>query len=265
MPITTFQREVLQVIARQRSPESHVAGGLVLNRAPESPRFSQDVDIFHDAIEGVILAAEADAEALVAAGYTVTWSLRSPMLQRAIITRAGQELRLDWALDSAFRFFPIEPDADFGYCLHPTDIAVNKVLALAGRSEIRDYVDTLYLDRTSLRLGALCWAASGKDPGLTPWLVLDLAKRNVKYQPEDLAKLQLAKQTDLQQLKQQWLVAADAAAALFDRLPAEEMGCLYLDATGKAVTPDPASAEFANLVRHFGSVRGAWPRLTEQA
>jgi Nucleotidyl transferase AbiEii toxin, Type IV TA system len=265
MPITAFQKEVLQIIARQRSPESHAAGGMLLNRAPDSPRFSKDMDIFHDAMEGVIVAAEADAAALMAAGYEVSWQLRSPMLQRAVVTRAGQELRLDWCFDSAFRFFPIQPDADFGYCLHPADVAVNKVLALAGRNEIRDYIDILYLHRTSLRLGALCWAASGKDPGLTPWLVLELAKRNVKYQPEQLAEVQLTEKTDLQQLKLIWLQAADEATALFDRLPAEEIGCLYLDAAGKAVTPDPASPEFAKLVRHFASIRGAWPRPTEQS
>lgn len=265
MPITPFQREVLQVIARQRSPESHAAGGLVIKRGPSSPRFSQDVDIFHGAMEGVISAAEADAATLIAQGYAVSWSLRLPTLQRAVVRRGDQELGLDWAYDSAFRFFPIQPDEEFGYCLHLMDVAVNKVLALAGRTEIRGYVDTLYLDRTSLRLGALCWAASGKDPGLTPWLVLDLAKRNVKYQPADLEKLHLVEPTDLQQLKQQWLAAADAAVVLFDRLPAEEIGCLYLDEKGNAVTPDPDSPNFPQLTRHFGSVRGAWPRLTEQA
>lgn len=265
MPITSFQKEVLQIIARQRSPESHAGGGMVLNRAPDSPRFSKDVDIFHDAMEGVIAAAESDAAALMAAGYEISWQLRSPMLHRAVIQRTADEMRLDWCFDSSFRFFPIQPDPDFGYCLHHTDVAVNKVLALAGRNEIRDYVDILFLHRKSLRLGALCWAASGKDPGLTPWLVMDLAKRNVRYQPEHLQQLDLAEPTDLQQLKQQWIQAADEALALFDRLPAEEMGCLYLDAGGQAVTPDPTAPEFARLTRHFGSVRGAWPRLTEGA
>jgi hypothetical protein len=263
MPITSFQKEVLQIVARHRSPESHAGGGMVLNRAADSPRFSKDMDIFHDAMEGVIVAAEADAAALTGQGDEVVWQLRSPMLHRAVIKRAAGEMRLDWCFDSAFRFFPIQPDPDFGYCLHPADVAVNKVLALAGRTEIRDYVDTLFLHRKSLSLGALCWAASGKDPGLTPWLVLDLAKRNVKYQSEQLAQLDLAEPTDLQQLKQQWIAATDDATGLFDRLPAEEMGCLYLDAAGQPVTPDPASAEFAKLTRHFGSVRGAWPRPTE--
>ncbi len=261
MPITAFQKEVLQIIARQRTVESHAGGGMVLNRDPSSPRFSNDVDIFHDVQDGVIVAAEADAAVLSATGYHFAWQLRSPMLHRALVSRDDQEMRLDWCFDSAFRFFPIQPDSDFGFCLHPTDVAVNKVLALAGRNEIRDYVDILYLHRTSITLGALCWAASAKDPGLTPWLVLDLAKRNVLYQPEKLAELKLAQPTSLQELKRQWLPAVEEASALFDRLPPEELGCLYLDPTGKAVTPDPDSPEFTKLIRHFGSVRGAWPKI----
>jgi len=48
---------------------------------------------------------------------------------------------------------------------------------------------------------------------------------------------------------------------LFNQLPPEEVGCLYLDAKNQAVTPDPASPEFSKLHRHFGSVRGAWPAI----
>jgi hypothetical protein len=59
-----------------------------------------------------------------------------------------------------------------------------------------------------------------------------------------------------------WLAARERAEQLFERLPAEELGCLYLDRDNKPVTPDPDSPEFAELKRHFGSVRGAWPRIS---
>jgi hypothetical protein len=38
------------------------------------------------------------------------------------------------------------------------------------------------------------------------------------------------------------------------------MGCLYLVA-GKPVCPNPNDPEFPTLTRHFGSVKGAWPRI----
>jgi hypothetical protein len=41
------------------------------------------------------------------------------------------------------------------------------------------------------------------------------------------------------------------------------VGCLYLDHTGKPICPDPAAPDFPKLTRHFGSVKGAWPRIVE--
>ena len=65
--------------------------------------------------------------------------------------------------DSAFWFFPVQADAEFGFVLHTLDGATNKLLALAGRGELRDYLDVLFLKRNVLSLGALAWAACGKD------------------------------------------------------------------------------------------------------
>ena len=44
-----------------------------------------------------------------------------------------------------------------------------------------------------------------------------------------------------------------------EQLPADEVGCLYLDGQNRPVTPDPDAPEFSKLRRHFGCVRGAWP------
>ena len=83
------------------------------------------------------------------------------------------------------------------------------------------------------------------------------------YRPEDLADLTLVEPVTLPQLKESWLEASKAALELIARLPLDEVGCLYLDGTGKPVCPDPGSPEFPNLTRHFGSVKGAWPRIVE--
>jgi hypothetical protein len=48
MPLTAFQSETLRLLAGRRSPESFLAGGTVLNAGSDSPRYSKDVDIFHD-------------------------------------------------------------------------------------------------------------------------------------------------------------------------------------------------------------------------
>jgi hypothetical protein len=41
------------------------------------------------------------------------------------------------------------------------------------------------------------------------------------------------------------------------------VGCLYLDDRGKPVTPSPDSESFTALTRHFGQLKGSWPRVVE--
>lgn len=263
MPLTEVQARVLRLLAAGRSPESYVAGATVLHRSPDSPRYSQDVDFFHDVAESVALCAEADATSLRSAGATVEWTLRTPTFYRAVATVDGKRLRLEWAQHSAYRFFPVQPDGTCGYRLHDADAAVNKLLALAGRQEVRDFVDTLYLNAATLSLGALAWAACGKDPGYTPSFLLDQAARHVSYTQEDLNRLDLHFPLLITDLKRQWLAAEDAARRLITSLPEGDLGCLYLSSDGDLVDPDPSDSRFAALRRHFGSVRGAWASVSE--
>jgi hypothetical protein len=181
---------------------------------------------------------------------------------KAEVAREGQRVRLDWSTDSAFRFFPVQPDEEFGYCLHKADLATNKVLALAGRSEVRDFLDILLIDRTYLNFGAVVWAACGKDPGFTPALMLDQTNRHSRYQESDLRGENLVRPVDLRELKRQWLEARTRAERLCEELPSVELGCLYLDADRNPVSPDPSSPDFPKWTRHFGCVKGAWPRIS---
>ena len=262
MPLTSLQAELLSRIAANRTPESYVAGATVLHRAADTPRFSEDVDLFHDLEDSVAQSAETDAATLRAAGYAFAWLLRTPTFHRALVTAAGQELKIEWAHDSAFRFFPVQKDDLCGYRLHDADAATNKILALAGRSEIRDFVDALHLHDTYLSLGALVWAACGKDPGFTPEFLLYYAGRHVAYTQADLDRLNLREPLDLRDMKRRWLAAAAAARATVTALPPDEVGCLYLGPDQRPRTPAASCAEFRSLTQHYGRVRGAWPTVS---
>ena len=265
MPLTEFQRGVARLIAVNRNPESHMAGGKS-SIGTRDCAVSEDLDIFHDlqASQGDLRIigehADADGSLLEKAGYSVEWVSRQAVY-KAIVGKAGDYVRLDWTTDSAFRFFPVQPDKDFGYCLHMADLATNKVLALAGRSEIRDYLDILQLDSTYLSFAATVWAASGKDEGLTPEYILDLTNRHSRYQDGDIERshLILVHPVDLKALKRQWNSAREMACELFERLSEDDIGCLYLDRNNRPVTPDPDSPEFSKLIRHRGSLGGSWP------
>ena len=108
MPISDIQAAVLREIAANRSPDSYLAGATVLHRHDDTPRFSQDLDFFHDIEERVAESAQRDAATLVTAGYDFEWLLRTPTFHRAVVTVDGQSLKIEWAQDSAFRFFPVQ-------------------------------------------------------------------------------------------------------------------------------------------------------------
>lgn len=259
MPISDVQAEVLRLIAVNRSPESYLAGATVIHRAADAPRFSQNLDFFHDVADSIAQSAGQDAATLQQADYEVLWLLRTTTFHRAVVTAGKQQLKIEWAQDSAFRFFPVQKDERFGYRLHDADAAVNKVLALAGRDEIRDFVDVLHLHKTYLSLGALAWAACGKDPGFTPEFLLSHAGRHTAYTQTDLDRLSLRLPLDLRSLKKSWFEALNEARILIPALPPDEIGCLYLGRNQIPATPDTVADTFRTLTRHKGRIRGAWP------
>src|SRR5947207_12391429 len=118
MPLGDFEREVMRSLAAGRHPDSFVAGGTVLHQAPDSPRRSEDVDLFHDTVEALEVAYQSDLSTLQTAGFEVEPVGRSQAeLHRAIVRRANQQSKLEWVQDSAFRFFPVERDIELGWRL----------------------------------------------------------------------------------------------------------------------------------------------------
>jgi hypothetical protein len=260
MPLTEFQRAVLLLLKEHRNPDSYVAGGVAIHRADSSLRHSNDVDFFHDTDEAVSACSRSDLELLKNAGYAVELLIDQPGYVRAVIHRAGRSLKLEWARDTAFRFFPVLEDPDLGYRLHDVDLAVNKCLALANRNEVRDIIDLLQLHGEVIALSAACWAACGKDPGFTPDLLLDCMRRNSIIRPEQLAAESLARPLSPTELKRNWLSLLAETEEALRSLPAADLGCIYLDEKGQVVH-SPRPERLDSMQRHFGSIGGSWPRI----
>jgi hypothetical protein len=265
MPLTTFQKEILAVLAANRTEESHFAGGVVLNASNDSPRFSRDFDIFHELAQEVVRASDQDVASLRAAAFDIEtfsyhgeWEKESTF-RKAKIKRAEESVEIDWAADSAFRFFPIERDPLLGWRLHLFDGAVNKALALAARTETRDYLDILEFGRI-FPLAAICWAGCGKDPGFTPLSLLSMMRRFARIDPVELQKIK-ARALDPKALKMSWIEMSEAAEAkiraLADEKPEIPAGVAFVDASGKPgwIGDNP------ELRVHAPSVRGCWPLL----
>ena len=264
MPLTDYQRRLLADLADADRNDRYLAGGAALHFSPNSVRYSDDLDFFHDSEERVARAFTADRGRLEAKGYEVEVEASLPGFVRAIITRGTDATRVDWAHDSAWRFMPLVRDPLGGLLLHPVDLAVNKVLALAGRDEPRDFVDMLFAQEHILPLAGLCWAAPGKDPGFTPLSLLELLKRRGKNRPEDFARLSLVEPFDLVRAKGEWLAALADTEAFARGRPGSEAGCLYYSGTaGRFMVPEPGrSLEEQGVTPHFGAPFGVVPRVT---
>ena len=228
MPLTPLQNEVLSLLADHRNPSSHLAGATGMLMSPKTPRRSHDIDLFHDAEEDVARAFSVDRAALESAGIRVSVVLSQPGFIRAEVGRTrGEILRMDWAHDSRWRFLPPVRVQNAGFVLHPVDLAVNKVLALAGRDEARDFVDVLYLVDHVLPLGALVWAACGKDPGLNPVMLLDLLARKGRVEQREIDRLDLARPLPIGEAATRYRKALDDARAWVTTRDPTEAGCLY--------------------------------------
>jgi hypothetical protein len=84
---------------------------------------------------------------LESSGHTLQLELNQPGYIRAVVRKGKDATKLEWARESDWRFMPTIHDERVGFALHPTDLAVNNVLALAGRDEPRDILDTIHLHR----------------------------------------------------------------------------------------------------------------------
>jgi len=263
MPLTPFQQKVLGIIRGNRSEASHFAGGLVLNAADASSRYSHDFDLFHDAIEDLCRSSDEDVAALEKAGMQVeklnehgAWD-EERSFRKAIVRAEGDELAIDWAQDSAWRFFPIMEDPLLGWRLHLFDMATNKALALSARTETRDYVDIVELGER-YTLEAIIWAACGKDGGFTPPFLLDYMRRFARISPGTLTEIK-ARDLDPIDLKRRWtemhVRAGEEINRIADTMPELPIGIAFIGKDGEPgwIGDDPT------LVPHRPTCKGCWP------
>jgi hypothetical protein len=258
VPLSKIQTDILRLLAAHRDPESYVAGSTPLNR--DAPRFSNDIDVFHDREERVARAAEEDSALLEKNGYTLRWIRREPNIYSVVAERAGETTKLEWVVDSEFRFFPTIRDEIFGYILHPIDLATNKVGAAYGRREPRDVVDLLTVHDHILPMGAVIWAAAGKTLGFTPEGIINEIRRIARYTEADFRQLASDPPLDPAATMTRLREVLGEAEAFATRMPTERVGLLFLQGA-EVVQPDPDHLH--DYQTHAGQRRGHWPSSAE--
>jgi Nucleotidyl transferase AbiEii toxin, Type IV TA system len=124
-----------------RLPEAEdfaLAGGAALIVHGAVGRVTRDLDFFGPAAHSVDVLAPAAERALLAEGFSVERVLDNPGFVRLVVV--GDDDRTEVDLGSDARIFPLDQGPGF-QLLSTEELAVDKVLAVFGRAEARDFMD----------------------------------------------------------------------------------------------------------------------------
>jgi len=270
MSLTKYQQSVCRVIARNRvaQGESYVAGGVALNLLAGGARVSRDIDLFHDTEEALERTWAADRALLQKHGFDIRPVRERTGYVEAEVRKDSDRVLVQWTRDSAYRFFPLMTHDELGLTLHPFDLATNKVLALVGRLEARDWIDVITCHDRIQPLGYLAWAACGKDPAFGPACILEEASRSSRYTQTELDELEFAgDRPDAASLSAKWQGMLKQALEIVSALPSDRSGMCVLDREGalcNAEAHDLQNLLATNAIAfHAGSIRGAYPQIAE--
>ncbi|MGH9226026.1 MAG: nucleotidyl transferase AbiEii/AbiGii toxin family protein [Acidimicrobiales bacterium] len=162
--LSPLQRRVATIL--RDLPEATgfaLAGGAALIVRGQISRLTLDLDYFAVDPTAVDLLLPVFVGAVRSAGLTVIEERVVPGFARLSVADGPHQTGVDLATDA--RLLPAEP-SDVGLVLSAEELAVDKVLAIFGRAEARDFVDLAAVE-PRFGLEHLCVLASRKDAGFS--------------------------------------------------------------------------------------------------
>ena len=169
--LSPLQEQVAAIIAGLEEAEDFVlAGGAALIVRGDVHRQTRDLDFFGltaDAVDQLLPAVDL---ALREAGLTVHHVQEAPGFARLVVESADDRTELDLAADA--RLFPAEPGR-LAPMLSGEELAVDKMLAVFGRAEARDFIDLMAIE-SRYGFDRLCRLAAEKDRGFTPAVLAEM-------------------------------------------------------------------------------------------
>lgn len=172
--LTPLQRRVAVLLRDLPGAGDFVlAGGAALIVHGHIDRRTRDLDFFTtdpSAVDRLVPLFEAAARS---AGLEVVEERIASGFARLVVTDRTEQTRIDLASDA--RLLPAEP-SDVGLVLSAEELAVDKVLAIFGRAEARDFADLAVLE-PRFGLDHLCALATRKDAGFDRSVLLAMLDR----------------------------------------------------------------------------------------
>lgn len=188
--------EVLGFIrACQERVPAHLAGGAALSGAYLSHRLSGDIDLFCHRLEHVrALVSELPAISQER-GVLIDLVRDAGSFVRARVRIGEHDLELDLVHEAVADIEPPPPPLDGVVVESFTDLRAAKLTCVLSRSEPRDLVDLLYLDRAGFPpekdLVIALRKDGGIDPGVLAWLLGQFPVRPLPRMLEPLTEAEL--------------------------------------------------------------------------
>jgi predicted nucleotidyltransferase component of viral defense system len=165
--LSPLQRALLEAFFRQEK-RYFLTGGAALAGFHLGHRATDDLDLFTHEEEAFAAGGRALQSAAAELGAEVLARQDSPAFRRCVVSRGTESVVVDLVWERVPSVFPDKEDRA-GIRIDPLDeILANKLCAVLSRSEERDLVDLLFLERAGYPAERGLEAALRKDGGCTP-------------------------------------------------------------------------------------------------
>lgn len=180
--LSPLQQRIATIIGGLPEAEDFaLAGGAALIVHGTIDRRTRDLDFFGLEPDAVDRLAPAVVQAIEADGLSVQRVLDNPGFVRFVVS--GLDDRTEVDLGSDARLFPAEQGPGFRL-LTTEELGVDKVLAVFGRAEARDFIDLMAVE-DEIGLSRLLVLATEKDRGFDPMVFFEMTARFARLRRDE--------------------------------------------------------------------------------
>lgn len=202
--LNKIQHRILSLFSSIPEHESfYLTGGTALSAFYLRHRKSRDLDFFSDIEELITPFSFKWEEALQKEKFQIERKIGFRSFVELNVSSQEESTIIHFGLDSPYRIEPVKDSRRFqGLKIdNLTDIGANKLLALFGRANLRDFIDVYFLLKQKFQKQEIINNAKRKDPGFDLyWFATALEWIN-EFPPDSPDMLNMIKSCTLDDLR----------------------------------------------------------------